>query len=61
MAFNINSTTILHSKFSMLENKDNKFGKMRVLAAELHGSSLDMEKTGNTDNAQNVRKIKVIG
>lgn len=45
----------------MLENKDNKFGKMRVLAAELHGNSLDMEKTGNTDNEQNVRKIKVIG
>lgn len=34
---------------------------MRVLAAELHGSSLDMEKTGNTDNEQNVREIKVIG
>lgn len=44
----------------MLENKDNKFGKMRVLAAELHGSSLDMEKTGNTDMNRMSEKLKLL-
>lgn len=59
----MNSITILHSKFSMLENKmGNKCGKMSVSAAVVHRNILDMEKKKQltqTANEQKDREIKV--